>query len=475
MNQAELEQVCHDVSAAIGGLRFGKVFPLGDLAMAIDFYPHSGVYLYVSIEPKRRRVYLIRRRLKELERASTHPSPFVIALRRQLSGREVAAVDLLPGTKGMTVRFAPLDEAEFTLVIQLGGKVPNALLLDRDGKIAAAARVSNEDGQRVEQKYVSPADTHDEGPVRETVGRSLSDVLDADDRADEDKTDLASLASAARKKISTDIAKRLKLVANLEGDLEKQGDASEWKRFGDLILANISNIRREGDSLIVTDYFDADQREIAIASDRNLAPAEAAELFFKKYTKARNGVIAISERLDAVNKEIEALRSRRSEIENAIERDDADFLRSFLPQKRAAAPAARKKVKPDDLKGVRRFVSSDGMEILVGKKASDNDHLTFRIARSLDLWLHAADYPGSHVVVRNPNRKEIPNRTLTEAAQLAAFYSDARSQQKAAVRYTQKKFVNKPRRSAPGLVSLASYKTILVEPGVKVKKADDDG
>jgi predicted ribosome quality control (RQC) complex YloA/Tae2 family protein len=106
----------------------------------------------------------------------------------------------------------------------------------------------------------------------------------------------------------------------------------------------------------------------------------------------------------------------------------------------------------------------------VGKKAKDNDLLTFRIAKSLDLWLHAADYPGSHVVVRNSTRKEIPHATLVQAAELAAFYSDAREQTKAAVNYTQKKFVNKPRGAAPGLVSLASFKTILVRPQVSAKQ-----
>jgi predicted ribosome quality control (RQC) complex YloA/Tae2 family protein len=80
--------------------------------------------------------------------------------------------------------------------------------------------------------------------------------------------------------------------------------------------------------------------------------------------------------------------------------------------------------------------------------------------------MHAADYPGSHVVVRLAGRKEAPHTTLIEAAQLAAFYSDAREQPKAAVRYTQKKFVNKPRKGPPGLVSLASFRTVLVEPRV---------
>src|SRR5204863_9962760 len=120
----------------------------------------------------------------------------------------------------------------------------------------------------------------------------------------------------------------------------------------------------------------------------------------------------------------------------------------------------------EETKGARSFASSDGFEILVGKKAKDNDFLTFRIAKSLDTWMHAADYPGSHVVIRNPNRKEIPHRTLLEAAQLAAFYSQGKSQPKAAVNYTQKKFVNKPKGAAPGLVRLASFKTILVVPKI---------
>ena len=94
------------------------------------------------------------------------------------------------------------------------------------------------------------------------------------------------------------------------------------------------------------------------------------------------------------------------------------------------------------------------------------------IRELIDTWMHAADYPGSHVVIRNPNRRDVPQRTLVEAAQLAAFYSQGKTQPKAAVHYTQKKFVNKPRGAAPGLVSLATFKTILVEPivgGAKLK------
>src|SRR4029077_18674403 len=103
-------------------------------------------------------------------------------------------------------------------------------------------------------------------------------------------------------------------------------------------------------------------------------------------------------------------------------------------------------------------------EILVGKKAVDNDRLTLRIAHSRDTWMHAADYPGSHVVIRNANRKDIPHRTLIEAAQMAAFFSQGNKQPRAAVNYTLKKYVSKPKGAAAGLVRLASFKTLLVNP-----------
>jgi len=162
---------------------------------------------------------------------------------------------------------------------------------------------------------------------------------------------------------------------------------------------------------------------------------------------------------------VRPLRSDEKRLESAIENGDEDLVTEFVGAKK---PKAVQKVRGggETSSFARSFISSDGFEILVGKKAKDNDQLSFRIAKSLDLWMHAADYPGSHVVVRNPNRKEISPKTILEAAQLAAFYSQGRNQTKAAVHYTQKKFVNKPRGAAPGLVSLASFKTILVEPKV---------
>ena len=277
---------------------------------------------------------------------------------------------------------------------------------------------------------------------------------------------LDQLAAAARRKALRSIAKERKLIANLRGDLEKHGDPELWKRYGDLLLANAGNAERKGNIVLVKDYFNDQVPTLAIEGDANLSVSEVAEDYFKRYTKARNGVAVIGERIAKAEAAIEKADVLLRQIETAVEVGDVEFLSSLIEPAKSKAPVGRKKKAEAAFKGARQFTSSDGLMILVGKKAADNDFLTFRLARSLDTWLHAADYPGSHVIVRNPNRSEIPNRTLTEAAQLAAFYSDARNQTKAAVHYTHKKFVNKPRRAAPGLVSLASFKTIMVEPKI---------
>jgi predicted ribosome quality control (RQC) complex YloA/Tae2 family protein len=296
-----------------------------------------------------------------------------------------------------------------------------------------------------------------------------------DQLAEGKQNGIEQLAAAARRKPLRSIAKGRRLIDNLKGDLEKHGDPERWKRYGDLLLANANTAVRQGDTVLVTDYFDDEAPTIEISGESNRSISEIAETYFKRYTKARNGLAVINKRITETVAVIAEAEAVLAAINAAAESGDTELLTSLIEAPAAKPTIGKKKKAEVQFKGARRFVSSDGLTILVGKRAADNDFLTFRIARSLDLWLHAADYPGSHVVVRSPNRNfEMPNRTLTEAAQLAAFYSDARDQPKAAVRYTQKKFVNKPKRSAPGLVSLASFKTILVEPKIGNAKLESD-
>ncbi|MFL6373662.1 MAG: NFACT RNA binding domain-containing protein [Pyrinomonadaceae bacterium] len=284
---------------------------------------------------------------------------------------------------------------------------------------------------------------------------------------------LAALAAPARRKAAAELRRARKLLANLEGDLMKHGDPDQWKKYGDLLLANIGTATRDGDEIRVIDYFDEAAPVIAIPGDGHKPINEIAEEYFRKYTKARNGLRVIEDRMAATEKQIASTEAKIARIDAAIESGDEPFVQSLVePAKKPPPPISKKRKTEAAFKGARTFISSDGFEILVGKKAADNDFLTFRVARSLEMWLHAADYPGSHVVVRNPQKKDLPDRTLIEAAELAAFYSNARGQSKAAVNYTLRKFVNKPRKAAPGLVSLASHRTIMVHPQITAKKKE---
>jgi len=295
--------------------------------------------------------------------------------------------------------------------------------------------------------------------------------MNTPERANTEKESVAAerlsiLANGVRRKAVTAVKKQQKLIANLRGDLEKHGNPDTWKKYGDLLLANANSAERNGDTILVNDYFDAGVPKIEIEGARNRSLTEIAEEYFRLYTRSRNGFRIINERISSAQTMLAASEAHLEMVDKAIDEADIEFLESLSEPKKTSLPVGRKKKAEAQFKGARRFKSSDGFEILVGKKAKDNDFLTFRIARSLETWLHAADYPGSHVVIRNPGRKPVPDLTLLEAAQLAAFYSDARQQAKAAVHYTLKKFINKPKRAAPGAVSMASFKTILVEPKI---------
>jgi len=112
-----------------------------------------------------------------------------------------------------------------------------------------------------------------------------------------------------------------------------------------------------------------------------------------------------------------------------------------------------------------RTLTVDGFEILIGRNSRENDTLTFHVAGPDDFWIHVADYSGSHVIVRNPAKaKTLPDNVLTRAAQLAAYFSQARNSPKVEVHYTRRKYVSKPRRAKPGLVKLSEFGTIRVEP-----------
>ena len=480
MNEKTLEQIRRELESFLVGQKFGKIFVLSRLVIAVDFRLADGQFLFISVEPSAPRVYLIRRRLRDLEKQSGTPTSFFLFLRKRLSNAVLQRVEKIADERILIFDFSvqtELGETErYALAAQLTGRSANLFLLDKNGFILDKLRETFGAGQEVGDRYSAP---NREGEKRrkgeeeifsQGEFETLSEALDNFYLEKEAENRFKARAKAAENKVRQEIAKREKLARKLEQDLANHGDAEKWKRYGDLILANLADAVLIDKKLLVVDYFDENVPAIEIEMDENDSLTQAAEKFFRRYTKARNAKEEISKRLKELELQIADYKLQKAEVEQAIDERDEDYLIEFSGENPVRQTSGQKGKKAENFSGARRFVSSDDYEILVGKASKDNDFLTFRVAKSQDLWLHAADYPGSHVVVKNPNRKEIPPRTLLEAAQLAAFYSHAREQPKVAVHYTPKKHVNKPKGAVLGLVSLSSFKTILVEPQVPSPK-----
>ncbi len=282
---------------------------------------------------------------------------------------------------------------------------------------------------------------------------------------------------ATRQQIESHLTTKLKKLTSLHKNLSRElatfSKGDEQKRFGELLLANLHNAEKEDDAFLVTDYYDAEQRQIKIPAVQKGTAQEAAEHYFKLARKARNGLATINERLPQIAAQVAALQSQIAELKTIHERKALEIMRITVglarPQQKsekAAHQNSAKKSKPEKIPGVRRYRSSDGYEILVGRTSRDNDYLTMRVAKSFDIWFHAADYPGSHVILRNIKRSEVPAHSITEAAQLAAKFSQANNDSgaKVAVNFCEKKFVSKPKGFGPGQVRLSAFKTVLVEP-----------
>ncbi|MBA3571297.1 MAG: DUF814 domain-containing protein, partial [Pyrinomonadaceae bacterium] len=279
-------------------------------------------------------------------------------------------------------------------------------------------------------------------------------------------------SKASLGKIKKTLAQAIKLQSNLRKDLAAHGDSEQHKRYGDLLLANIANAKRDGNKIKLKDYYSEGAPEIEIEADENASLQDEAARYFARYTKAKRATKEISARRTKLAETITRLEERKAELERIFAARDETALALFEGPGETQ-PAKKIKRKPaDKIPGVRRYRSSDGYEILVGRAAHTNDQLTFRLARPHDLWLHSADYPGSHVVIRNHRRSEIPHRTIIEAAQIAAKFSQAGDDSKVTVHYTQRKFLSKPKGAAPGLVRMSSFKTITVEPKEGIKRIE---
>ncbi len=276
--------------------------------------------------------------------------------------------------------------------------------------------------------------------------------------------------------------------ARLAADSLEFARADLTRRMGEILVAHQRHVPRGATEVTLPDHASGGEATITIPLDPSLSPAANAERFFKSARRGRRGAMRVAARHDETEAElgrVHAWSQRVAEAANLETLGDVQKEMRETPRLLAArdlamldgntvTPGAALKRPPtggvsrrDRRTGLdpRRFLSSDGLPILVGRDTRGNDYLTLRVARSQDLWLHVQGRSGSHVVVQVAHRSGgVPRRTLIQAAQLAAYYSQARDDSKVAVDYTLRKYVRKPRKTKPGLVTISQEKTIIVAP-----------
>ena len=474
MNDRILTEIVNELIPVLAGTLVGKVYQMSATSVVLDLRPFQGKYLLLEVAPSPApRLYLADRRLRELEKLSVAPSPFTVVLRNQFTGATLESIIKDEADRIVRFGFNARDEVTGhrrprTLVAQLTGQSANLFALDENDSILASLRHTKGEGQQPGDVYVPPVNhgfvRPSEPPFDRTGFPSWSDAADAFYLQGEADRQFAERAARIRSRLRREIAHREKFRALLEQDRNTHGDSDEHNHIGDLLLANLSTAIRAGSTVTMVDYFSPEAPDMEVEVDPNVTLQDAAAARFARYGKAKRAAAEVANRLIALDTELSHLRKQDTELSAAIASGNPDRLTEFEPSAPARAGTSSPGKKEVKVPGVRRYLSTDGYEIVVGRGARDNDHLTFKVANPNDLWLHAADYPGSHVVVRNRSRVELPQRTIIEAAQLAANYSQAKTDNKVNINYTQRKFLSKPKGAAPGLVRLSQFRTLIVEP-----------
>ena len=253
-----------------------------------------------------------------------------------------------------------------------------------------------------------------------------------------------------------------KLQAQLE-DLKRCQDREELKRKGDLISANLYQLQKGDRAARVVDFYSEDQREVEIPLDPRYTPAQNAARYYNEYKKADTAEKKLRELIASGRQELEYLDSVQDVLARAETNAELSAIREELTQAGYLRPVrGARGMKPQRL-GPLEFRSSDGYTIYCGRNNLQNERLTLRESRNYDLWLHVQKIPGSHTVVVSQGGP-IPERTIEEAAVIAAYHSKARNSSKVPVDYVIIKNVKKIPGAKPGMVTYQGYQTAIVDP-----------
>lgn len=270
--------------------------------------------------------------------------------------------------------------------------------------------------------------------------------------------------SADITKLMNNNAERIaKKMSILERTLRDAQNLEKYRINGDLLTANIYRIEDGMKEIEVENFYEPGET-IKLTLDPALSPSQNAQRWYKKYNKSKTALTEAAKQLEAARADLAYIESTLAMAENAESVEDINAIRAELAEQGYLKSGRGNKKKKEAASKPMHFVSSDGFDIYVGRNNTQNDYLTLRFANTSDWWFHTKDIHGSHTIIKLGLDKDVPKRTILEAAQLAAYYSKARESTQVPVDYTVIKNIRKPNGAKPGMVIYDGYNTVYVTP-----------
>ena len=261
--------------------------------------------------------------------------------------------------------------------------------------------------------------------------------------------------------IKTGLGKLYLKKQRLSEDLLKAENSEDMRLYGELLTANLHLIQPGTDHVTVKNYYD--DSDITIPLDKRYNAVRNAQIYYKKYGKAKISVKEKTQQLEETDKDIEYLESVMAFAEAADGLDVLDEIRTELVangylRKRKNVFLTKKKKLP-----LVEYKTEEGLKIVAGRNNTENDNLTFKQAGPKDYWFHTKDIPGSHVVLFTEGNP-LTEALVYQAASIAAFHSKAKNSQNVPVDYVQVRYVKKPNGAKPGMVIFTNNRTVYVDP-----------
>ena len=299
------------------------------------------------------------------------------------------------------------------------------------------------------------------GSYREET--SFGALLDSFYTLRDRKDAMRQKGQAVRKTVQNLCTRLTRKMAAQEKELEATYDRERLRQLGDILTANLHRITKGQTKITCEDFYDENMASVEIALSPLLSPQQNAAKFYKDYTRMKNAEKELTHQLELGETELSYLKSVLEELNRAQTEAELEEIRQELQdQGYLRAEAGRKRPKQGKLAPMR-FESTDGYPIYVGRNNRQNEELTFRLARKDDIWCHASKVHGSHVIISCGGTTP-PDNTITQAAQLAAYYSETGDGQNVAVDVTPVRQVKKIPGGKPGMVIYHTYKTVIANP-----------